>query len=56
MWNGTKFHLIVSDVYILKTIESLKNATFKHFKFYFYEHSPYKDHKNLTIPQYLSYI
>ena len=47
--NGTKFHLIVSDnLYSKKTIESLKNTTFKHFKFYFYEHSHIKDHKEFN--------
>ena len=47
--NGTKFHLIVSDnLYSKKTIESLKNTTFKHFKFYFYEHSHIKDQKEFN--------
>lgn len=47
--NGTKFHLIVSDnLYSKKTIESLKNTTFKHFKFYFYEHFHIKDQKEFN--------
>lgn len=47
--NGAKFHLIVSDnLYSKKTIESLKNTTFKHFKFYFYEHFHIKDHKEFN--------
>lgn len=47
--NGTKFHLIVSDnLYSKKTIESLKNTTFKHFKFYFYEYSHIKDQKEFN--------
>lgn len=47
--DGTKFHLIVSDnLYSKKTIESLKNTTFKHFKFYFYEHFHIKDQKEFN--------
>ena len=47
--NGNKFHLIVSDnLYSKKTIESLKNTTFKHFKFYFYEYSHIKDQKEFN--------
>lgn len=47
--NGNKFHLIVSDnLYSKKTIESLKNTTFKHFKFYIYEHSHIKDQKEFN--------
>ena len=42
--NGTKFHLIISDkLYSKKTTESLKNDTFKYFKFYIYEYSNQKN-------------